>query len=180
MKLLFLYGSPAVGKLTVAREIARRTDLKVFHNHLSIDCVKPVFEFGTKSFWRVVELIRFEIVAEAARAGQSLVYTFCYAKDKDDLHVERMLEVVEGAGGEVHFVLLKAERSEVEKRVLAESRREFNKANNLEILHQVWEQYDLFSPVNARESLIIDNTNLSPQAAAQQIIEHFNLMKKET
>ena len=178
MKLLFLYGSPAVGKLTVANEIARKTDFKVFHNHLSIDCVEPVFEFGTKPFWRLVELIRFEIVAEAARVGQNLVYTFCYAKDKDDLHVDRMLEVVEGNGGEVHFVLLTAKKSEVEKRVLEESRRKFNKANNLEILHQMWEQYDLFSPVNARQSLVIDNTNLSPEGAAQEIIEYFNLMKK--
>ncbi|MGI8542838.1 MAG: hypothetical protein ACR2MD_05085 [Aridibacter sp.] len=36
MKLIFIYGSPAVGKLTVANEIAKRTCFKVFHNHLMI------------------------------------------------------------------------------------------------------------------------------------------------
>lgn len=47
MKLLFIYGSSAVGKLTTADEIAKLiTGSKVFHNHLTIDAVKPVFEFG--------------------------------------------------------------------------------------------------------------------------------------
>ena len=36
MKLLFIHGSPAVGKLTVANEIAKLTGFKVFHNHLSL------------------------------------------------------------------------------------------------------------------------------------------------
>ena len=40
MKLIFIYGAPAAGKLTVANEIARQTGFKVFHNHLSIDCIE--------------------------------------------------------------------------------------------------------------------------------------------
>ena len=51
MKLIIIYGPPAAGKLTVANAIAERTGIKVFHNHLSIDCVKPVIEFGTPAFW---------------------------------------------------------------------------------------------------------------------------------
>lgn len=67
MKLLLIHGAPATGKLTVSLEIARRTGFRVFHNHLSIDCVKPVFEFGSKAFWRVVRMIRNETIAEASR-----------------------------------------------------------------------------------------------------------------
>ncbi|CAN5868612.1 hypothetical protein BH24ACI1_BH24ACI1_04510 [soil metagenome] len=50
MKLIFLYGAPAVGKLTVADKIAEQTRYKVFHNHLSIDCIEPIFDFGTLHF----------------------------------------------------------------------------------------------------------------------------------
>ena len=175
MKLILIYGSPAVGKLTVANEIARKTDFKVFHNHLTIDAVKPIFDFGTESFWKLVHLFRIETVAEAARSNQNLIYTFCYAKGSDDEHVRLITEAVEKNGGELNFVMLVANKSEIEKRVLAESRKRYGKLKNVEILHDVWNKYDLFSPVPARESLIVDNTNLSPKNAASKIIEHYKL-----
>ena len=177
MKLLFIYGSPAVGKLTVAREIAARTNFKVFHNHLSIDAIEPIFEFGSKSFGKLINLIRYETIAEAARENVDLIYTFCYAKDLDDAHVKRVTETVEENGGEVCFVLLRAERDELNKRVTAESRRKMGKAKTVEMMDFFHETYDLSSPVPDRESLIIDNTNLSAEDAARQIIEHFNLAK---
>lgn len=177
MKLLFIYGSPAVGKLTVSNEIAKLTDFKVFHNHLSIDCVAPVFEFGSKPFYKLIEIIRVETIAEAARVGQDLIYTFCYAKDSDDAHVEKVTKIVEENGGEVCFVLLRAEKSELEKRIVEDSRKKLGKAKTVEMLHFFFETYDLFSPVPHRESLIIDNTNLSAEKAARQIIAQFKLQK---
>jgi RNase adaptor protein for sRNA GlmZ degradation len=175
MKLLFIYGSPAVGKLTVANDIAARTNFKVFHNHLSIDCIEPIFEFGSKSFGKLIDLIRVETVREAARENVNLIYTFCYAKDLDDAHVEKITKSVEENGGEICFVLLKADRDELNKRVTEESRRKMGKAKTVEMMDYFHETYDLSSPVPKRESLIIDNTNLPAEEAARQIIEHFNL-----
>ena len=179
MKLLFIYGSPAVGKLTVANEIAARTDFRVFHNHLSIDAIKPVFEFGSKSFFKLIELIRVETVSEAARQNVNLIYTFCYAKDLDDAHVEKIAKSVEENGGEVCFVLLKADRRALDERVREDSRKAMGKAKTVEMMDYFHETYDLASPVPERESLIIDNTNLPATDAAQQIIEHFNLAKNK-
>jgi RNase adaptor protein for sRNA GlmZ degradation len=178
MKLLLIYGSPAVGKLTVANEIARITDFKVFHNHLSIDCIEPIFDFGTKSFWDLVHLIRVETISEAARTGQNLIYTFCYAKDSDDEHVRKIVNAVEKNGGEVCFALLRAEKEVLEKRVLEDSRQEYGKLKKVEILRELFDKYELFSPVNDYESLIIDNTNLSVEATANLILEHFQIAKK--
>ncbi len=177
MKLIFLYGAPAVGKLTVARELARLTSFKVFHNHLSIDCIEPIFDFGTPSFFKLIELIRVETVAEAARENVNLIYTFCYAKDFDDAHVAKIVESVEASGGEVCFVLLTCERNELEKRVLEESRKQYGKANNLEILDEILDKYDLSSPVPERTSLRIDNTQLPSEQTVRKIIEHFRIDK---
>lgn len=179
MKLILIYGSPAVGKLTTANEIAARTDFKVFHNHLTIGAVQPVFDFGTSSFWKLVHLFRIETIAEAARAGQNLIYTFCYAKDSDDAHVAEVTKTVEENGGEICFVLLVSEKDMIEKRVLEESRKNYGKINNLKILREIWEKNELFSPVPNRESLVIDNTNLSAETVAGQIIEHYNLAKNK-
>lgn len=175
MKLIFIYGSPAVGKLTVANEIARKTGFKVFHNHLSINAIEPIFEFGSKPFKKLIDLIRVETIAEAARVGQNLIYTFCYAKGADDAHVEKITKVVEDAGGEVCFVLLKADRKELDRRVVENSRKKMGKAKTVEMMDFFHETYDLLSPVPHRESLIIDNTNLSAPETARKIIEHFKI-----
>ena len=175
MKLIFIYGPPAVGKLTVSNEVAALTGYKVCHNHLSIDAVEPIFDFGTPSFFKLVELIRLETVSEAARQNVNLIYTFCYAKDLDDSHVAKITRAAEENGGEVCFVLLTAEKDELKKRVLEESRKSYGKAKSVEMMDFFFENYDLFSPVPERTSLIVDNTNLSAEATARKIIEFFQI-----
>jgi RNase adaptor protein for sRNA GlmZ degradation len=175
MKLLFIYGPPAAGKYTVASEVAARTGYKLFHNHLTVDAILPVFDFGTDSFWNLIEMIRVETIKEAAKKDVSLIYTFCYAKGEDDGHIENVLEAVESNGGEVCFVLLYCDREELNKRVSDESRQKFEKVKTTEGLHEILGRYDLFSPVPQRASLVIDNTELSAVKTADKIITHFDL-----
>ena len=50
MKLVFLFGDAAVGKMTVGQQLTKITDLKLFHNHMSIEPVLEIFgEFMLKS-----------------------------------------------------------------------------------------------------------------------------------
>ena len=53
MDLVFLFGPPAVGKLTVARAPAARTGLKLFHNHLVLDAITAVFDFKSPAYLRL-------------------------------------------------------------------------------------------------------------------------------
>lgn len=173
MKLLFIYGPPAVGKLTVANEVAKLTGFKVFHNHLSVDAILPVFEFGSKPFFRLVEMIRVETVAEAAREGVDIIYTFCYAKGLDEMHVEKVSKAAIENGGEVFFALLTCDPDELKRRVVLEDRAKFKKANTVEMMEMFLETYDLSSPISYAEAFVIDNTNLDPAAAAAKIVDHF-------
>ena len=176
MRLIFIYGAPAVGKLTVAEELAGKTGFKIFHNHLTIDAIEPIFAFGTEPFWRLIDLIRVETITEAARHKVNLIHTFCYARDHDDKYIARIIERVEANGGQVCFVLLTCARIEVEKRVLEESRKRYGKVNNLEMLNEVFSRYDFSSPVPQRESLRLDTTNMPAKLTAQKIIDHFKLI----
>ena len=47
MKLIILFGPPAVGKMTVGQELEKITRLKLFHNHMSLELVNQFFDFGT-------------------------------------------------------------------------------------------------------------------------------------
>src|SRR3982751_385141 len=104
MKLIIIHGPPAAGKLTVANALAEKTGFKVFHNHLSIDCTKPVFEFGTEVFWRINIKLRSDVIAEATRQGIDLVHTCCYGKGPDDDYFRELVAAARDHGGQVHAV----------------------------------------------------------------------------
>ena len=175
MKMIIIHGAPAAGKLTIATELGRRTGFKVFHNHLSIDCVKPVFDFGTEPFLRMIEHVRYGIIAEAAREGVNLIHTFVYAFDIDDDHFARLIACAEDNGGEVHLVLLKCDPHELKSRIGNESRVRIGKLIDPASIDGSLSRYDLRSTYPGRESLVIDTTDLAPEDAVQQIIDQFAL-----
>ena len=172
MDLVYLYGPPAVGKLTIATELARRTRFRLFHNHLSIDCVKPVFDFGTEPFWRQVHAIREGILTEAARSGQDLIYTNVYAAgpvSEDRAH--RRFELVRSHGGRVHPVRLSCDRAISEERVTAPRRRELDKLSSVEGLRAAWAKEDLGAIIPGVDSHHFDTGSASPAETATKIID---------
>ena len=179
MKLIILYGAPAAGKLTIATELGRLIGFKVFHNHLSIDCVKPVFDFGTAPFLRMIETIRFATIAEAAREGVDLIHTFVYAFGEDDEHFAKLIASAEDNGGEVHLVLLRCDPDELRARIGNESRTRIGKLTDPGSIDGSLRRYDLRSPYPGRESLIIDTTRLEPCEAVEQIIDHYGLQRRQ-
>jgi len=92
MRLLFIYGPPASGKLTIARLITERTGLPLFHNHLIVDAV--AFPFGSKEFIRLRERFWLETISTAAEAGQSLIFTFAPEPTVADDFPDRMSRLV--------------------------------------------------------------------------------------
>ena len=175
MDLVYLYGPPAVGKLTIATELARRTGFRVFHNHLSIDCVRPLFDFGTEPFWRQVHAIREGILAEAAREGTNLIFTTVYAGETSEPQTSRRFEAVLGHGGRVHPVRLTCDRMIMEARVTDQGRRDLGKLASVDGLRSAWAKEDLAAIIPGAESLHLDTGELSPAAAADKIIETLGL-----
>jgi cytidylate kinase len=177
MKLIIIHGPPAAGKLTIANALSKRTYFKVFHNHLTIDCTEPVFEFGTPGFWDINVKVRCEIIAEAARRDINVIHTFCYAKDIDDEYYRQIVRAATGNDGEVHAVYVNS-RDEVRKeRIGNESRVLMRKLTDPASVDRQRGENLLFSvhPDFAGETLVIDTSDISPDEAATRIIDHFGL-----
>ena len=48
--VLFIHGPAAAGKHTVGSRLAELSGLPLFHNHLTVDLVSTLFEFGSDGF----------------------------------------------------------------------------------------------------------------------------------
>ena len=110
MKLLIIFGAPAVGKATVGKLIASQTDFKLFHNHMIMDGVMDLFGVGTLSENRLSKLIRTAVIEEAASSGIDLIFTYVWnfgsERGKDNISIYK--DIYESRGGEVFFIELTA------------------------------------------------------------------------
>ena len=175
MKLVFIYGPPAVGKLTVATELAKLTGFKLFHNHVSLQFVRAVFEFGTRRFWRVTDKFRLAMLDEAAKAGVDTIFTFVYNKATDDPFVKKTILTVRKHDGQVCFVRLYCDRQELMKRVSNKARKSMGKISRKENLDRVLKKYEPYFEVPFQPSLSIDTTHLPAKKSAKIIARHYKL-----
>jgi shikimate kinase len=170
-RLIFIYGPPAVGKLTVARAVAERRGVRVLHNHATFDPVADVLTPGTPAFWETLDNVRLQLVTAAAREGIDLVYTFVFAPG-DERHVDDVVSAYESAGGSVVFVQLVAPPAELRRRVADSSRAAYNKIRDVASLDAVLREHDVYASIPGRDSLTIDAAATSPEDAAARICDH--------
>jgi chloramphenicol 3-O-phosphotransferase len=170
MKLIFLHGAPAVGKLTVARELARLTDAHLFHNHLTVDLCTSLFPFGSEPFIHLREQIWLAAFAEAARNDVSLIFTFNPERTVRERFVQDARDAVESAGGRIVFVELTCADAELERRMEDPSRKEFGKLASVE-LYRSLKNEGAFNFAKLPDGLSFDTTNQTPDATAQAIAQ---------
>lgn len=171
MKLVFLHGAPAVGKLAVARELAGLTGFRLFHNHLTVDLVSSLFAFGTEPFVLLREEIWLAAFREAARQNVSLIFTFNPERSVRERFVQDTLDVIEAAGGRVIFVELTCSQEELERRIANPSRSEFGKLRSLEQYRELRDSGAFHFP-SLPSGLTIDTTDNLPADAAWLISKY--------
>lgn len=127
-ELIYLHGPPAAGKFTIAKELAEVFSSKIFHNHLSIDVAKSIFDFGTDEFWDLSDDIRLRTI-EAAFSNKvpSLVITSCYDHPIDLPFYEEIEVLAKKYGGTVRPFFLSCSTEELESRVANPTRAEMGK-----------------------------------------------------
>ena len=79
MKLVFLIGNGAAGKMTVGQELMKQTKLRLFHNDMTIE---PVIEsFGCYDS-AVINRMRDVVFEKFARSdNEGMIFTYMWAFD---------------------------------------------------------------------------------------------------
>lgn len=169
VKLVFLYGQAASGKLTVAKALAARTGFALFHNHLVVDAVAAVFPFGSPEFVRLREKFWLETIEAATRTGRSLIFTFAPEGTVAADFPERVETLVRALGGEVLFVALTIDPAEQERRIGNADRGKFGKLTSLNLLRQIRADFDASMAAMPAPALTIPTDENAPDAAAERI-----------
>jgi len=178
MKLVFIYGAPAVGKLTVARALAQLTGFRLFHNHLTVDLVGSLFEFGTPPFIRMREEIWLSAFREAAQQNVSLIFTFAPERTVRGQFIQDTLDTIASTGGRVIFVELKCAHDELERRIEAPSRSEFGKLSSIEQYRTLKESGAFHFPTLPEPELSLETTHSSPVETAELIHRYISQSDK--
>jgi len=111
MKLLFLFGDQAVGKMTVGQELTKITDMRLFHNHMTIEPVLEIFGGYYPPAVRRMRDVIFEEFAASGRYGLIFTYVWAFDDPYDWEYVQKIADLFRSHGGEVYYAELIAPES---------------------------------------------------------------------
>ncbi|MEI3357125.1 MAG: AAA family ATPase [Clostridia bacterium] len=186
MKFIIITGPQAVGKMTVGQELVKITNLKLLHNHMTIEVLTKIFDYSRDSFRKLNEEFRIKIFEEFAKSDEEgIIFTTTWDFDDEEEwdRIYKYIQIFKVNNAEIYIVELETNLEERLKRNKMENRL-LNKPSkrNLE-----WSEKDLLKSVekyrfNSKENEIkeenylrIDNTNLNANVVAEMIKNRFKL-----
>ena len=182
MKLVFIIGSGAVGKMTVGQELTKITDLRLFHNHMTIEPVISVFgHYDGKTVSEIREII-FRNFAASGQYGMIFTYMWAFDQQADWDYIKHVKEIFAPYGTEFYYVELVAPqeirlaRNATENRLRNKPSKQDVEASNQWLMAE--DRYRLVSnegEIPFGNYLRIDNSNMSAADAAQLIKQTFSL-----
>lgn len=183
MKVVFIIGNAAVGKMSVGQELMKITDLRLFHNHMTIE---PVLEIFGSFKGGVINRLREVIFEEFAASDQyGLIFTYMWAFDleSDWVYIEHVKDIFKPYNTEFYYVELVAskeirmERNITENRLLNKaSKRDINSSNQRLINDDArFRMESNEGEIPYDHYIKIDNSYISPDVVAEKIKTLFDL-----
>lgn len=183
MKLVVLIGNSSVGKMTVGQELMKITDLKLFHNHMSIEPVLEIFGSWNQNAIKRIRSVIFEEFSSSNQYGLIFTYMMAFNLKEDWDYLNELTTIFQQKNAEIFYIELIASLEERLRRNETENRLK-NKPSkrNIELSKQRLIQDDASYRLESIDGEIpfpnylkINTTNLTAEAVASQIKKHFNL-----
>ncbi len=173
MKFTMIYGPSGVGKESVARELAKRNNWRLFPQHLAFDISCAVLGFGNDGFEAYQRNICFDAFQKLIDDNvDGIVFTYCYVHPASNFFVDGLFELLKRSDINPNFIRLSCAYDEHVNRVINEGRRNTNKIQSKEYLDEYLARFDFSTDIPNVETIHIDNTGMTVKATAEEIEHH--------
>ncbi|MFN0148338.1 MAG: hypothetical protein ACKVT1_17700 [Dehalococcoidia bacterium] len=179
--IIYLIGYPGIGKYTIARAIADRTDARVLDNHLVNNPIFAVLPRGSLSalppeVWSRVGQIRelmLQSVEDLAPSEYSFILTNVINGDdpKDVAVYERVRAVARARTARFVPVVLHCDPEEQARRVITAERHSRFKWTDVDAVTDLTARLRLHVPGH-RNLLRLDVTSRTPRESASEVVAH--------
>ncbi len=185
MKVVFIIGNGAVGKMTVGQQLMEITDLRLFHNHMMIEPVIDVMGQYRPDITIKLRDIIFEEFAISDNYGMIFTYMWAFDLQSDWDYIEHVKNIFLKNNNEIQFYYIelvapqtvRLERNATENRLRHKASKRDIEASNQRVLyddnnHRI-ESFDGEIPFD--NYIKIDNSKLCAEDTAKIIRDKFDL-----
>jgi hypothetical protein len=183
MKLLFLFGNTAVGKMTIGQELMNITDLRLFHNHMTIEPVIEIFGHRQRDTVNKLRDIIFKDFAASDCYGMIFTFLWAFDQQSDWDYIAYVRDIFKKYNADIYYAELVApqdirlQRNSTQNRLHHKaSKRNVDFSNQLLLMDD--KNHRCVSndgEITFENYIKIDNSTLSPTAVAQIIKETYKL-----
>ncbi|MET9915090.1 AAA family ATPase [Streptomyces sp. NPDC006476] len=176
-RLILLYGPPAVGKLTVGKELAQLLPAALLHNHLTynlaVDLLSPGGSFEVhRRFASRLRLHAMELLFEYD--ARDIATTFCYGGRSDNWYIDKLKSLCRKHGAMPYFAHLAAENEVLLSRVENRDRLAFGKVNSRTRLEEILQGNGYTTSIQSARHIRVDTSTLPPRDAAITLMNWMN------
>lgn len=183
MKLVLLIGNTSVGKMTVGQELMNITNLKLFHNHMTIEPVIDIFGYFHSETIRRMREVVFQEFSKTDNYGLIFTYMWAFDQQSDWDYIEYVTEIFKNKGADVYYIELVSPqetrllRNTTENRLKNKSSKKDTNTSNQRLINDD-KDYRCVSnegEIKFNNYMKIDNSNTSAKDVAEKIKNHFKL-----
>ena len=183
MKLVWIIGDAAVGKMTVGQELMKQTGLRLFHNHMMIEPVIEIFGYFNGHITQQLREVIFREFAKSENDGMIFTYMWAFDMPSDWEYVAYVTDIFRQQNAEIYYVELIApqqvrlQRNETPNRLQHKASKRDLEASRERLLRDDAAYRCVSNPgeIPFENYLRIENSDLPPDVVAAMIKEKFAL-----
>ena len=182
--LIVIIGPQAVGKMTIGEKLKEKIGYTLMTNHDSIEIAIKIFSSNKDAKLKLKSKIREDVFNICLENNISIIFTFVvdFNTNDDILYLNELKNKFEKTGGHFYLIELEAdlqtrlERNKTPHRLECKPSKRNMEWSDKELIESmdIYRMNSIKDEIKFENYIKINNTNLSPNAVCDIIINKFN------